>query len=120
MTPKSSLLVGNRRPQRVPGGSGAGRWLRRVGVAFVILIIGVPLAYFVFLRATRIVPPPIAPEVASAAAQPVTIKGQRAYLGPNWMSREHGVWEEHLEGEPYAMGYAQARLGMRLLLEQED
>ena len=36
------------------------------------------------------------------------------------MSRERGVWEEHLEGEPYALGYAQARLGSRLLLEQED
>src|SRR5262249_23645652 len=34
--------------------------------------------------------------------------------------REHGIWELHLEGEPYALGWAQARLGSRLLLEQED
>jgi tetratricopeptide (TPR) repeat protein len=84
------------------------------------LFVALPLTYLVFLRITRIEPPAVSDEVRRAAELPVEIRGARAYLGKNWMSRERGVWEEHLEGEPYALGYAQSRLGARLLLEQED
>jgi hypothetical protein len=121
MASNSSLLLGNKRPTRTSSGGSPGRWLRRVVILIAGLALGLPLAYALFQRATRLSPPPVAPEIAGAAAAlPFSVKGPRAYLGPNWMSREHGVWEEHLEGEPYSLGYAQARLGSRILLEQED
>jgi tetratricopeptide (TPR) repeat protein len=117
MVTNLSLSLGNKRT--VATGAGR-RWLRRLVVAALVLVVGLPLGWLVFLRLTRIEPPAIAPEVALAAQQPVEQKGPRTYLGKSWMSRERGVWEEHLEGGPYALGYAQARLGSRLLLEQED
>jgi tetratricopeptide (TPR) repeat protein len=104
-------VLGNRRE---------GRFWRRLTLVAVGLLVALPLAYLVFLRLTRIEPPRVSDEVRRAAEQPMVMQGQRAMLGKSWMSRERGVWEEHLEGEPYALGYAQARLGSRLLLEQED
>src|SRR5690348_3764793 len=109
MVANDAFLVGNRAPQ-------ARRRMRLFLVAGVFLA-AVCVSYLVFLRLTRIAPPPIPASVRAAAELPVVVHGPRAYVGPNWMSREHGVWELHLEREPYAMGFAQARLGSRLLLE---
>jgi len=117
MSPKSSLFLGNKRGTG-PGGSR--RWLRRLFVATALAVTLAPATYLLFLRLTRISPPRVSAEVRTAAEREVEVRGPRAYLGASWMSREHGVWEEHLEGEPYSLGYAQARLGSRLLLEQED
>jgi tetratricopeptide (TPR) repeat protein len=108
---KGALMLGNKRSRR---------WLRRLALGLVGVAVVLPLAYVIFLRATRIEPPRVADEVRRAAELPVEVRGARAYVGKSWMSRERGVWEEHLEGEPYALGYAQARLGARLLREQED
>jgi isopenicillin-N N-acyltransferase-like protein len=112
-----SLSLGNK---RTAGSGAARRWGRRLLVAAVALVVGLPLVYAIFQGVTSIDPPAIPREVALQAQQPVDQKGPRSYLGKSWMSRERGVWEEHLEGAPYTMGYAQARLGSRLLLEQED
>ncbi|HEY7957123.1 MAG TPA: C45 family peptidase [Polyangia bacterium] len=118
MASNSSYLLGSK---RVPTRSGGGRrWPRRLAYGFIAFAIALPLAYLVFLRMTRIEPPPVDPAVRAAAQEPVVVRGVRAYLGKSWMSRERGIWEEHLEGGPYALGYAQARLGSRLLREQED
>jgi isopenicillin-N N-acyltransferase like protein len=112
MVAKDAFLLADRRGLRSRG----------VRVAAVLgLIFGVLLvSYLVFLRLTRIVPPAISDELRAASELPIEVKGTRAILGPNWMARDRGVWEIHVEGEPYAMGYAQSRLGSRLLLEQED
>jgi isopenicillin-N N-acyltransferase like protein len=116
MTRNSSLLLGNKRGV----GAGGGRWRRRLLFATAGLVVILPLAYLVFLRWTRIDPPKIDARIKAAAERPVEVRGERAYLGSSWMSRERGVWEEHLEGDPYALGFAQGRLGSRLLREQED
>ncbi|HZS36840.1 MAG TPA: C45 family autoproteolytic acyltransferase/hydrolase [Polyangia bacterium] len=113
MASSSSLVLGSR---RAPGR----RWLRRLTVGSAVTLVVLVVGYLIFLRMTRIDPPPVADDVRAAAEHPLEARGPRAYVGPSWMSREHGVWEIHLEGEPYALGYAQARLGSRLLLEQED
>jgi hypothetical protein len=98
-----------------------GRWLRRLAWVVLGLCLTLPIAYLVFLRATRIVPPPVAPaRVAAARALPLTVDGAVTRVGPNWMARTRGVWEIHLEGEPYAMGHAHARLGSFILRQQED
>jgi hypothetical protein len=103
-------------------GFGAGRARRRFRLALVafLVIFAMFSSYGIFLRMTRIVPPPIAPSLRASAQHEVEVRGGRAYVGDSWMSRERGVWEVHLSGEPYAMGWAHSRLGQRLLLEQED
>jgi isopenicillin-N N-acyltransferase like protein len=113
MVRKDALFLGDRHAPHTR------RRMRALGV--VGLLIGVvALGYGTFLRLTRIVAPSLPEATRRSAELPVEVKGPRAFVGPNWMSRERGVWELHLEGEPYAMGFAQARLGSRLLLEQED
>jgi hypothetical protein len=100
--------------------AGSRRWPGRLAAVGAAALVGVLGSYFVFLRLTRIEPPAIDPAVRAAAELPVEVRGPRAYVGESWMGRERNLWELHLTGRPYAMGYAQARLGSRLLLEQED
>jgi hypothetical protein len=113
MVAKDAFFLGDRRSPDVRRRLRALRW---VGLGLLVLLV----LYGLFLRWTRIVPPAISDSLRAAAELPVEVKGARAYVGANWMSRERGVYEVHLEGEPYSMGFAQARLGSRLLLEQED
>jgi tetratricopeptide (TPR) repeat protein len=102
------------------GGRAPARWWRRALLFCGAALAALGLAYLVFLRATRIDPPPLADAARAQAELPVEVRGQRVYLGPSWMSRERGLWELHLEGEPYALGFQQGRLGAPLVLEQED
>jgi hypothetical protein len=103
-----------------PIGGGGRRRLRTAGVIGGVALIGLFVAYAIFLRMTRILPPAIPDEVRARSELPVAFSGGRVTLGPNFISRDRGIWELHLEGEPYALGYAQGRLGARLVLEQED
>jgi isopenicillin-N N-acyltransferase like protein len=110
------MILGN---QKRPAGSGR-KWLRRVGGVVLFLALALPISYAILMRATRIDAPAIDASVRAAAQKPVEVQGARAKIGDSWLSRERGVWEMHLSGAPYALGYAQARLGSRVLLEQED
>ena len=96
------------------------RWGRRIALGAGIALVCVLLAYLLFLRMTRVDPPRVDPAVRAAAERPLEVRGPRAYVGASWLGRERGVWEAHLEGEPYALGWAQGRLGNRLFLEAED
>lgn len=91
--------------------------LRGLAIGAVTLVVLAVLAQAVLTALTRIDPPP---RPANAQTPPIEVKGERAYVGPNWMTRERGLWELHLEGEPWDMGYAHARLGTRLLMATED
>src|SRR5688572_10319302 len=115
MVANDAILLGNKR-----GAPRARRWGRRLLVGGGIALIALLIAYLFFLRLTRIEPPPIDPAVRAAAELPVEVRGPRAYVGPNWMSRERAVWELHLTGDPYAMGWAHSRLGERIRMEQEE
>lgn len=92
---------------------------RRWVIAGVVTVVTL-VAYAGFLRATRIAPPPIDAATRAQAELPLVQKGPRGYVGENWIGRERGVWEVHLGGEPYQMGYAMGRLGSHLLAEQEE
>ncbi len=102
------LLVGRTRPR-------GRRFLTTLVALGVLLVVG----YFVFLRATRMVPPPIPAETRAAAELPLEARGARAYVGASWMGRERGVWELHLAGEPYQIGWAHGRLGQQMHQLQE-
>src|SRR6185312_13771177 len=115
MMPKSDgLYLGSK------GRTVSRRWVRRGAVVLAGAFFCGLIAYLVFLRMTRIEPPRIDPAVRAAAELPLEVKGPRAYVGESWLGRERGIWEAHLTGEPYAMGWAQGRLGNRLFLETED
>jgi hypothetical protein len=91
-------------------------WPRRIALVVlgggVLAVVGAA----VIARLSRIDPPPAEPSLEA----PLAVRGARCYVGPDWIGRERGVWELHLEGDPYAIGYAHARLGTRLLVETED
>jgi len=93
---------------------------RKVLVGLGLFVVALFIAYAVFLRMTRIDPPAIAADVKTHAQLPLEVKGARAYVGPSWMSRERGIWELHLFGQPYAMGWAHGKLGEEMHLVQED
>ena len=105
---------------RRQGPPGVRRWVRRAAVIVAAALACGLLGYLIFLRMTRIDPPRIDPGVRAAAELPLEVRGPRAYVGESWLGRERGIWEAHLTGEPYALGWAQGRLGNRLFLETED
>lgn len=95
-------------------------WRRRTRALVVLLgvVIVLLIGHRVFLRATAIHPPS---EAGRGVARPsLEVRGSRSYLGTNWLSRERGIWEYHLEGDPFLLGYANARLGAPLLIETEE
>jgi hypothetical protein len=109
-----ALFLGSKRQ------AGSRRWLRRTGLGALALVLLALVGYLVLLRMTRLEPPRISPAVRAAAETPLEVRGARAYVGQSWLGRERGIWEAHLVGEPYALGWAQGRLGNRLFLETED
>jgi isopenicillin-N N-acyltransferase-like protein len=115
MMPKSEgLFLGSQ------GRTVSRRWVRRLGVVLAAAFFCGFVGYLIFLRMTRVDPPRIDPGVRAAAELPLEVHGTRAYVGDSWLGRERGIWEAHLNGEPYALGWAQGRLGNRLFLEAED
>ncbi|MCS6912028.1 MAG: C45 family peptidase [Myxococcota bacterium] len=106
----SAIILGHVRSRR-----GARRAL-----LMVVAVVGggLLLGYAAFLRLTRIVPPAL-PAGASTSGE-LTVHGARVAFGASWVSRERGIWEYHLSGEPFEMGLAHGRLGNRLLMETDD
>ena len=94
----------------------AKRWL----MVLILGAIAISLGYGLFIRATQIRPPEISAEMRAQAELPLEVKGPRSYIGKSWLGRERGIWELHLFGDPYALGYAQGRLADRLFLNAED
>jgi tetratricopeptide (TPR) repeat protein len=103
------IIVGNGRPRRRTARTVLGIGL---GVA-ISLVVG----YGVFVHLTRIEPPE---GMSASHHQPVEVHGARAAVGESWVSRERGIWEYHLSGAPFEMGYAHTRLGNRLLMETDE
>lgn len=92
------------------------RWRRGLLIGLASLLAAVLLAILMLFHMTAIDPP----EVADRQEPPLEIRGERIFVGPSWMTHERGIWELHLEGDPFAMGFAHARLGSRLLAEEEE
>ena len=93
---------------------------RRLRAGLLLIGLGLCLwaAYRGFLRWTRISPPPGAG--AGIARPQAQMRGLREYVGNSWSSHERGIWEFHLEGEPFTLGYTHGRLGTRLLMDTEQ
>jgi hypothetical protein len=85
-----------------------------LGTAWLCLYV----AYRLFLAWTRIDPPPGA-GAGQARPQPQLLEG-RQYAGASWLGHDRGVWEFHLEGDPFSLGYSHARLGTPLVMAAED
>ena len=48
------------------------------------------------------------------------VRDGRIYVGDSWMSRERGILELHLVGDPFSLGYSHGRLGTPYLVQIED
>jgi len=110
-------------PKPLRGRSAHRRRLRGLWLGGVLLALaaGTWGLYALFMSWTRIEAPA---EASHALAQtqhpPLTARGERASIGENWATRERGIWEYHLSGDPLSVGYAHSRLGTHLLMGTEE
>ena len=90
------------------------RWLR--GLLAVLLLWVVLSKCFFWLTVIR--PPRGA---GDGFVRPrVVVQDGRTYVGDSWMSKERGILELHLFGEPFSLGYSHGRLGTPYLVQLED
>ena len=95
--------------------SRGGPWILGLLIGALTLAALLGVVHLIILHMTAIAPP----RVTGWQDVPLEIRGARANVGPQWMTHERGLWELHLEGEPFAMGWAHARLATRLMIEEE-
>lgn len=86
------------------GESATRRWVRRLSVATVLFFEVDALV----AMAGWITPP--MPPAGPAPLPPLTGTATDRSVGPNRLIRTHGLWVEHLEGDPYTLGRANATL----------
>lgn len=92
------------------------RWLLFGAAAGVVLWV----LFQGFLFWACIKPPEYAGTSSNLRGRPLEIRGQRVYFGGSWVSKERGIWEYHLVGSAYDMGYTHGRLAAPRLMENED
>jgi tetratricopeptide (TPR) repeat protein len=98
------IFLGAKRPPR------PGRLLRKLAVLGLVVALALVVAYVVFARATGASAPS-----GTAPPGPLTVDGDRLALGGSSLERAGDVWVLRVTGDPYAMGYAAARLAGRAL-----
>ena len=98
-------------------GNFVARLSKRALIGALAFLLFLYLPYRGFLHWTRISPPP---EAGLGVPRPaVQMQGLREYAGRSWSSHERGLWEYHLEGDPFSLGYTHSRLGTRSLMDTE-
>lgn len=86
------------------GESATRRTVRTLGFALVLLLqVDALLALDGWIK-----PPPVPSDVAPPLQLTGTATDRR--VGPNRLMRKHGIWIEHLEGDPFTLGRANAML----------
>ncbi len=86
------------------GESTTRRWARGLGFALVLLF---QVDALIALQGW--IHPPPAPD-HPAPLPPLTGTASDRRVGPDRLIRSHGIWVEHLEGDPYTMGRSDATL----------
>ncbi len=81
------------------------RWLKRLGIAAVVLGLGGWLLSGVLVRSWTAKPPPLPADTSIFQAKP-EVRGGKTWLGQSWVSRREGLLVIRLKGSPFAMGYA--------------
>lgn len=90
------------------------RWLGML-IGLVLLFVGLPRLFFWL---TVIKPPN---EAGQGLLRPQSaVRDGIIYVGESWMSRERGLLELHLSGDPFTLGYSHGRLGTPYLVQIED
>lgn len=90
------------------------RWLWTLA-GLVTLLVVLPRLFFWL---TLIRPPS---EAGRGLTRPQSeVRDGRVYVGESWMSRERGLLELHLSGDPFTLGYSHGRLGTPYLVQIED
>ena len=95
---------------------------RAIKAAFLALaVFAVLMAGFSwFIDLYCLARPPAHPEKPWIQSSPLTRHGENASIGSCWISRKDGILRMNLAGDPFALGYANARLTQRYLGEQEE
>jgi isopenicillin-N N-acyltransferase like protein len=98
------------------------RWRRRLLWGLGGLVITGLLGYAVLaalLRHWVARPPPLPPRAAAVLSLRPETRGDRVWLGQNWLGRRDGLRVLYLAGTPFEMGYANGVLTQDLIHRQE-
>ncbi|HEV8325678.1 MAG TPA: C45 family peptidase [Myxococcota bacterium] len=82
--------------------------LRRILVGAAVFAALLVIAYGLFVWTVAI----DAPDTPEPPAIVTRVDGGRVVFGKSWMARRGKIWEVHLRGDPFEMGYAHGRLAM--------
>jgi hypothetical protein len=85
-------------------------------VTLAVLIAG--LSWFTDLYC--VASPPLHPEKPGIQNAPLTRHGEDASIGSCWISKKDGILRMNLAGDPFTLGYANARLTQKYIGEQEE
>src|ERR1051325_1244819 len=85
------------------------KWLKRILLAGVILVLGAWLAGTLLVRHWTAKPPPLPSDTAIILLKPESREG-KVWLGKSWAGRREGLLVIHLKGRPFDIGYAQGVL----------
>ncbi|RMG10418.1 MAG: hypothetical protein D6731_17490 [Planctomycetota bacterium] len=91
------------------------RWLRRLAVGSAALLLGSAA----FLWSCFATPPPLEGRPAILDAVRIVDARGRRRVGKSWFLRREGASLLYLEGDPFSIGYSNARLTAELFEEQE-
>ena len=81
------------------------RWLKRLGIAAVVLFLGGWLLSGMLVRSWTAKPPPLPADTSILQAKPEE-RGGKTWLGQSWVTRREGLLVIRLKGSPFEMGYA--------------
>ncbi len=95
------------------------RWLKRILLFAVLLVLGGWLLSGVLMRSWTAKPPPLPADTAITKLQPETRDG-KTWLGQSWVTRREGLIVIRLKGSPFDMGYASGKLLEKEMHTLED
>jgi hypothetical protein len=98
------------------------RRLRRLLRAAFGAVILLTLTYLVMLSLMWhwVAVPPVLAQTPEITRLKIQVRGDRVYLGRNWLEHREGLPVLHLSGTPFEIGYANAALTGPMIARQED
>ncbi len=81
------------------------KWLKRISLGGILLVLAVWLALSLLLRTWEAKPPSLPADTSITSLKPETRDG-KTWLGKSWAGRRDGLLVVYLTGSPFEMGYA--------------
>jgi len=95
------------------------RWLKRILIGAVVVVLGGWLVSGVLMRGWTAKPPPLPADISITKLQPEQRDG-KTWLGQSWVTHREGLLVIRLKGAPFDMGYASGKLLEKEMHTLED